>query len=600
MSGPLRLAIDHHTHIRRMKSPLLALAILSISCSGDLNSPVGNAPVTMTITGVQATHAAGEKVTVVAKVVRQDVGPVANLSITFLPSTGGTADPATAITDANGVATTTWTVPSRTGITELRANSGTTTLRATTDVKAGAAARINKLAGDAQEGFEGELLTNELRVSVTDAFGNPVGGREVLFVVTAGGGSVTAFGASTLADGSAYTEWRLGAGTAPNRLEVRTLGVTPATFTATSRTSAGTFVLTGSMSTARSWHTATLLRDGRVLVTGGSGSTSARSPLATAELYDPATGSFTPTANNMMVARTGHSATLLADGRVLIAGGSGDRGNLNGADLFDPATSGFVPTGSLVDAQAYQEGTLLRSGEVLIAGGWTGTGEARAELYDPVSGGFRYTGQYADVIPMNAYNGLVDIRATLLSNGKVPLASLPRAEVNDAATGTFAATGSMLTNTGTSYISGRMATLLINGKVLLTGGHHEDIGRFSQAELYDPSTGVFLYTMSMPYKRDLHTSTLLASGKVLIAGGESESKCPDCGVFSVATAEVYDANGTAWSAAAPMKVPRETQRATLLRDGRVLVTGGLTFNGGLNRTVQTTVLSSAELFTERP
>ena len=519
-----------------------------------------------------------------------------------MSSTGGTADPATAITDADGVATTTWTVPGTTGIAEFRANSGTTTRRVTTDVKAGAAARSNKLAGDAQEGMEGELLTNVVRISVTDAFGNAVAGRAVNFVVTEGGGSATASSATTAVDGSASTGWRLGIGTTPNKLEIRTGDLAPATFTATSRTLAGTFALTGSMSTARYWHTATLLRDGRVLVAGGDSSTSTHSGFATAELYDPATGTFTRTANNMTVARVGHSATLLADGRVLIAGGNDARGRVSSVDLFDPVTNRFVQTGNLVDAQTYHEGTLLRTGEVLITGGGTASfREARAELYDPATGTFRYTGQYADVIPPDAYNGLVGISATLLTNGKVLLASLPRAEVYDPATGTFAATGSMLTNIGQSYISGRTATLLINGKVLLTGGHHEDIGRFSKSELYDPSTGIFLYTTSMPYPRDLHTSTLLASGKVLIAGGESYGNCDrtGCDIFSLAAAEVYDVNGTTWTAVAPMKVPREVQRATLLKDGRVLITGGVTFNGGLNRTVRYTVLNSAELYTER-
>ncbi|HXG71374.1 MAG TPA: kelch repeat-containing protein [Gemmatimonadaceae bacterium] len=582
-----------------MRSPAVIFAIISVGCSGDPSAPNANSPAIISITGVQSTQVAGEKVPVAAKAEREGSAPIAGLLITFVSSIGGTAVPATAVTDANGVARTTWTVPETTGTAVLRANGGASSVEVVTDVKPAAAARINKLAGEGQDGFEGEVLPNSVRVSVTDAFGNAIAGRSVTFVVTAGGGSVTASSVITAPDGSASTEWRLGVGSTPNTLQVQTSDLTPATFTATSRTPAGTFALTGGMSAARRSHTATLLRDGRVLVTGGQ-STNGGSGLATAELYDPTTSGFTRTANNMTVARVGHSATLLSDGRVLIAGGSdGSR-----VDLFDPATNSFVQTGDLVDAQSWQEGTLLRGGEVLLTGGRTQSGrEARAELYDPATGMFRYTGPYANVIATGGYNGLVDISATLLSDGKVLIASLPRAEVYNPATGTFAATGSMLTNTGPSYISGRTATLLISGKVLLTGGHHEDRGRFSQAELYDPSTGQFVNTMDMPYPRTIHTATLLASGKVLIAGGESEggSNNTGCNIFSLAAADVYDASGTTRTAAAPMKVPREAQRATLLKDGRVLITGGFTFRGGLNcTTFQVTILNSAELYSERP
>jgi hypothetical protein len=591
-------------HIREMKTPVLVLAILSIGCAGDVSTPSADAPTTMTVSGVQVTHVAGEKVAVTAKLVREKSGPVANVLVHFDAAAGGSANPAIAVTNADGVATTTWTVPTTSGTTDIRASNGATTFRVTTDIKAAAAARINKIAGDGQVGFEGELLTNVVRISVTDAFGNPIAARMVDFLVIDGGGSVTASSMTTSTDGTASTAWRLGAGTAPNKLEARSLELTPATFMATSRTPpalVGTFQSTGSMSTARYYHTATLLHDGRVLVAGGMSATRIGSELATAELYDPATGTFTRSTNNMSAAREQHSATLLADGRVLIAGGNNAGSPVNVAELFDPATNSFVPTGSLLDAQVAHEGTILRSGEVLITGGFTSLArEARAELYDPATGRFRYTGQYTNVIPANAYNGLIGVPATLLGNGKVLIASLPRAEIYDPATGTFAATGSMLTNSGLSYISGRAATLLTNGKVLLTGGHQEDIGRFAQAELYDPSTGIFVYTSSMPHPRDLHTTTLLASGKVLVAGGESFGGCnvSGCDIFSLAAAEVFDVNGLQSNSAAPMRVPREVQRATLLKDGRVLITGGLTFNGGLNRVVQYTVLNSAELFTE--
>ncbi len=302
----------------------------------------------------------------------------------------------------------------------------------------------------------------------------------------------------------------------------------------------------------------------------------------------------------MTHARAFHSATLLADGRVLITGGSNATGTLlSGADLFDPATNRFEPTGDLLDAQHSQEGTLLSSGEVLLTGGRTiigGAGrDARAERYSPVTGLYRYAGPYADV---NAAYGLIGIPATLLSNGRVLIASTPLAEVYDPATGTFAATGAMLA----SYIeSFRTATLLLNGNVLLTGGETENITAIAGAELYDPVAGVFRATMNMPIPRTRHTATRLGSGKVLIVGGDSYSPCPNCEMYSVAAAEVYDVDGIAWTAVGAMKFPRESHRATLLQDGRVLITGGFTFRGDGSETgFLFTYPTSAELYTVRP
>ena len=151
----------------------------------------------------------------------------------------------------------------------------------------------------------------------------------------------------------------------------------------------GTFTPTGSLNTARLFHTATLLNNGMVLVSGGQDSEGG-DILADAELYNPATGTFTPT-GSLNTARTRHRASLLTNGMVLMAGGAdywlvnfGE--SLGSAEVYDPATGTFTPTSSsLNDARYWETATLLNNGLVLIAGG---VGmyqyEASAELYEPV------------------------------------------------------------------------------------------------------------------------------------------------------------------------------------------------------------------------
>src|SRR5262245_27766187 len=329
----------------------------------------------------------------------------------------------------------------------------------------------------------------------------------------------------------------------------------------------GTFIPTGNMTTPRVYHTATLLLNGKVLITGGGRSS--------AELFDPITGTFTTT-GEMTTARSSHSATLLMDGRVLIAGGNYP-GSLGTAELYDPATGMFTATGNMSTPQSFHTATLLNNGKVLIAGGVSGSSSsyycpilAKPELYDPATGTFTATGDYADknVDPNFGTCGLVNAPATLLPNGKVLIAAEPTAELYYPDTGTFSFTGQMTTQAW--YLEGRTANLLTVGKVLLTGGENEDYGYFADAEVYDPSSGKFTAIGKMTRPRDQHTATLLRDGTVLMAGGWYTS------VY--ASAELYNPVTGIFTATPDMTQPRVGHTATLLLDGRILMTGGTNYS----------------------
>jgi hypothetical protein len=288
---------------------------------------------------------------------------------------------------------------------------------------------------------------------------------------------------------------------------------------------AGTLEATGAMNPALSQTVAVRLADGRVLITGGregrsNGVTLLRSQAA--EIYDPNGGVFTPT-GSMADPRAGHTATLLNDGRVLVVGGidAGDGfDNLATAELYDPATGQFTPTGSLAQGRAHQTATLLDDGRVLIAGGYGGgtLSLKSAEIYDPATGKFTATGSMTVARR--------DATATLLVDGRVLIAggldqyatsALASAEVYDPATGKFTATGSMA-----AARSGFGAMGLEDGRVLVVGGRDATGAILESAEIYDPGTAKFSPAGSMT-AAGASTAVWLKDARVLFvsSGGMS-------------------------------------------------------------------------------
>lgn len=328
----------------------------------------------------------------------------------------------------------------------------------------------------------------------------------------------------------------------------------------------GSFIATGDMVSARSQHSATLLPDGRVLIAGGASSNVA---IASTEIYDPAAGTFR-IATPMSTARRGHTATLLPDDTVLLVGGWGNGGALASAELYDPVSGTLSPAGNLNTPRGGHSAILLATGTVLIVGGY-GTNAypdvAPAELYDPSSRTFVPAGDYVGRGGCDFCAPSVPLPdGTALFPGQYP------AQIYDPGTNSFSPVGMMLRDQST-------AAVLMNGQVLFAGG--VTIGRVAEAELYNPVSHAFVPTGGMAAPRVWHTLTPLPNGMVLAAGGETDA-CGQGGCWfagSLATAELYDPSAGAFIQTGSMTAARGSHTATLLRDGRVLIAGGVWYGG---------------------
>jgi N-acetylneuraminic acid mutarotase len=356
------------------------------------------------------------------------------------------------------------------------------------------------------------------------------------------------------------------------------------------RTQAASFTTNAALTTARYHHTATSLPDGKVLIVGGFNWDDG--VLTSAELYDPR-GAWTA-AGNLKVEREFHTATLLPDGKVLVTGGhnggEGGTASISSAELYDPATKTWSETAGMMEKKRhYHTATLLQNGKVLIVGGdcidssvhHAPNTITNAELYDPNTGKFTPTSGMAV--------GREYHTATLLRNGKVLIAggihynskdgsqmALSSAELYDPATGNWTATGAMITER-----ESHTATLLPNGNVLVAGGHNVKSSYLYSAELYDLATGKWTSTGAMTTERQGHTATLLPNGKVLVTGGWNNPT-------AISQSELYDPVIGKWAPTAPMNTPRDAHTASLLTDGKVLIVGG--------EDGDKSALSSSELF----
>jgi WD40 repeat protein len=336
---------------------------------------------------------------------------------------------------------------------------------------------------------------------------------------------------------------------------------------------AANWKLTASLDTPRVYHTATLLLNGKVLVVGGYGpSGPVDTYLKSCRLYDPATGTWANAADlvvGTIPGRYSHTATLLPNGMVLVAGGRGyPNATLATAEIYNPDTDTWLPVGSLTDARNSQTATYRPSpfNDVLVVGGFGyvpyGGFLASTEHYNQTT---TFWGPDANLLTARAYH-----TTTLLLNGKVLVTggsgwvnnghqTLGSAEL--LTLGTFAYTGSLNTPRET-----HTATLLPNnGKVLVVGGYNTigDIGVLSSTELYDPTAATWTPSVSLNYARNNHTATLLPNGNILVAGGTTDGSC-----------ELYNQTAGTWVKTAFLKVARSYHTATPLPNGEVLVVGG--------------------------
>ena len=288
----------------------------------------------------------------------------------------------------------------------------------------------------------------------------------------------------------------------------------------------------GTLVTPRTYHTATLLADGRVMLAGGLDSAGAT---ASSEIYNPASNISTAT-GSLNQRRLFHQTVLLSDGRVLTMGGitSGDAANVtSSAETYNAATGLWSTTANMITARSVFQAVVLADGRVLVIGGSLAASEtASCEIYDPARGAWSPTG-------------------SLLQ---------PRTQ--------------------------HRATLLADGRVLVAGGANQTAGLVAQSELYDPVTGTWSSSGSLTFARDHQVQLALADGRVLVAGGVIRFGFANHPSKITGTAEIYDLATGIWTRTGSLDTPRVDFAAVLLQDGKVFAAGGADFSGGLFSSIE--------------
>ena len=442
--------------------------------------------------------------------------------------------------------------------------AGTAQIRATSEGKSGEVAvtvnppvAVASVSISNSPGFS--LITGstlQLSASARDAQGNALAGRTIAW-------SSTANEVATVSSTGLVTAVSPGTAQIRATSEGRVAEVSASV-------SAHPWTLTGSLATGRTLHSATLLATGRVLVVGGQSLAAPFQTFASAELYDPTAGTWSPT-GSLATARENHFAVRLQDGKILVGGGYSieQQAQLRSVELYDPATGLWTPTGSMTVARDLPSAVLLNDGRVLVAGG-QGAAPSQAlgsaEIYDPATGSWTATGSMTS--PRMAHS------AVLLPNGRGLVAGgasgtlaspqlLNTAEQYDVAAGTWTAAGSFGTARGF-----HRSVLQANGAPLIVGGSNFVSAPFSSTDRFDPAAGTWAAVGALATARISHTATLLPNGRILVAGGGGTAPAP------LSSVELFDATTGVFTAGISMRVGRSNHAAVLLPNGKVLVVGG--------------------------